>query len=91
MNFSQALEMASGYLGNPLVTALISNLPDTNVETGMYVTFNEGKLNKYRYEMHINVSAVKFDLVYNLTFKNIGVAQTITPRSFAGLSLTAKN
>lgn len=89
MNFSQALEMASGYLGNPLVTSLISNLPDTNVETGMYVTFNEGKLNKYRYEMHINVSAVKFDLVYNLTFKNIGVAQTITPRSFAGLSLTA--
>ena len=88
-NASKGIAMAGNYLNSAAVKKLIGDLPETSVNTGMYVTFSNGEVKSYRYEMNINVSSIQFSLVYSLTFKNVGVAATITPKTFTGLSLTA--
>ena len=88
MNASQALSFVGNYVNHPMVEKVLGTLPETSVNTGMYVTFSDGELKTYRYEMHIDVSSIKFDLVYNLTFKNVGQTQTITPKVFAGIAIT---
>ena len=65
-----------------MVEKMIGDLPETNVDTGLYVTFNGNKLNTYKYEMNINVTGITFSLTYNLTFKNVGVAPSISPKVF---------
>lgn len=86
---SAAISIVGNILNSSFVEKTIGSLPETSVNTGMYVTFTGGEIKTYRYEMHIDVSSIKFDLVYNLTFKNVGTAQTINPRVFSGLSLKA--
>ena len=88
MNFSQVMSLVGNYVNHPLVEKVLGTLPETSVNTGMYVTFTGGELKTYRYEMHVDVQSIKFDLVYNLTFKNVGKTQTITPRVFAGIAIT---
>lgn len=83
-NPSAAIALVGNYVNHPIVEKLIGALPETSVETAMYVTFSGDKLNTYRYVMGINVSGVKFDLTYNLSFKNQGKAPTISPKVFAG-------
>lgn len=87
-NTSAGIAMASKVLNNAMVKKIIGNVPENNVDTGMYVTFSNGEIKTYRYEMKINVTNIQFNLVYHLTFKNVGTASTITPRVFTGLSLT---
>ena len=80
--FSQGVALVGNYVNHPMVEYLIGSLPETSADTGLYVTFDGNKLNSYRYEMKIDVSGIKFDLSYTLTFKNIGVAPTIQPKVF---------
>lgn len=84
-NFSSAVGLVGNYVNHPMIEKIIGQLPETSVDTGMYVTFSGDKLNSYRYEMKIDVSGIKFDLIYSLNFKNIGVAPTITPKVFDGV------
>lgn len=88
MNVSQAVAIAGNYVNHPIVEKVLGTLPETSIKTGMYVKFSGGLLKTYRYEMHVDVENIKFDLVYNLSFKNVGVAQTITPKVFAGIAVT---
>lgn len=81
-NASAAIALVGNYINHPMIEKIIGELPETSVDTGMYVTFSGDKLNSYRYTMVIDVSDVQFNLTYNLTFKNIGVAPTITPKAF---------
>lgn len=83
-NASAGIALVGNYINHPMVESIIGSLPETSVDTGMYVTFHDDKLNSYRYEMNIDVSGIKFDLTYKLTFKNVGVAPTITPKVFEG-------
>lgn len=83
-NASAAIALVGNYLNHPIVEKLIGELPETSVNTAMYVTFSGDKLNTYRYVMGIDVSGIKFDLTYALTFKNQGKAPTITPKVFNG-------
>ncbi len=87
-NASAGIALASKILNNSTVQKLIGEVPENSVNTGMYVTFANGEVLSYRYEMQISVTAVQFSLVYSLNFKNVGVAKTITPRTFGDLSLT---
>ena len=87
-NFSQGLSLVGNYVNHPMVEKLIGELPETNVDTGMYVTFSNDKLNTYRYEMLIDVTGIQFTLTYSLTFKNVGVAPTITPKIFDNTYVT---
>lgn len=87
-NASAGIAMASKILNNATVKKLIGSVPANNVDTGMYVTFSNGEIKTYRYEMKINITSVQFNLTYQLTFKNIGTASAISPRVFTGLSLT---
>lgn len=87
-NASAGIALASKILNNSTVQKLIGEVPENSVDTGMYVTFANGEVLSYRYEMQISVIAVQFSLVYSLNFKNVGVAKTITPRTFGDLSLT---
>lgn len=88
MTISEALKFVGKYVNSSIVESKLGNLPDTSINTGIYVKFSDGKLLSYRYVMDINVSAITFNLTYNMTFKNIGVVGTITPKAFTGLSLT---
>lgn len=90
-NASQAISLVGNYLNHPIVEKLIGELPETSVNTGMYVTFLKDKLNSYRYEMKIDVSGIKFNLIYNLTFKNQGKAPTINPRTFNNTAVTEQD
>ncbi len=81
-NPSQAIALVGNFVNHPVVEKLIGKLPDTSINTAMYVTFSEDKLNTYRYVMSIDVSGVKLDLTYGLTFKNQGKAPTIVPKVF---------
>ena len=65
-----------------MVEKLVGELPETSVDTGMYVTFSGDKLSSYRYEMNIDVTGITLTLSYSLSFKNPGVAPTITPKVF---------
>lgn len=87
-NASKGIAMAGNYLNSAIVKKLIGDLPETSVQTGMYVTFSNGEIKSYRYEMNIDVSSIRFSMIYNLTFKNVGKAATLTPKTFVGLSLT---
>lgn len=87
-NFSAGLALVGNYINHPMVEKIIGELPETSVDTGMYVTFDGNKLNSYRYEMTIDVSGVTFSLTYDLMFKNIGKAPTINPKAFANTYVT---
>ncbi len=81
-NASSGIALVGNYINHPIVEKIIGALPETSVNTGMYVTFTGDKLNSYRYEMNVNVSSIQFSLTYSLNFKNIGAAPTITPKVF---------
>lgn len=81
-NFSQALTIIANYVNHPLVESILGPLPATSADCKMYVTFNNDKLDSYKYLMTINVTQIKFTLEYKLNFKNAGSAPTITPKSF---------
>lgn len=83
-NPSQAIALFGNYLNHPVVEKIVGELPETSVETAMYVTFSGDKLDTYRYLMSIDVTGIKLDLTYALTFKNQGQAPTIVPRVFEG-------
>jgi uncharacterized repeat protein (TIGR02543 family) len=87
-NISTAISLVGNYLNHPLVEKLIGEMPETSVDTGMYVTFSNGELKNYRYEMNISVSQLTFSLTYNLTFKNVGVAPTIVAPNYDNVSFT---
>lgn len=89
VNASSVISIASKVLNNSIVRRALSSVPENSVNTGMYVTFSDGKVQSYRYEMNVSVSSISFSLTYTLTFKNVGQAQTISPRAFVGLSLSA--
>lgn len=88
-NASAGVALASKVLNNSIVKKTLSSVPENNVETNMYVTFSNGEVQSYRYEMNVKVSSITFSLTYTLTFKNVGLAQTIVPRTFAGVSLSS--
>ncbi len=88
-NFSSAVSIVGNYINHPMVESLLGKLPETSVETAMYVSFDKDKLSTYRYTMGIDVTGLKFDLTYSLAFKNIGEAPTIVPKTFGGVSITA--
>lgn len=87
-NFSEGLSIVGKYINHPIVESILGSLPATSVNTGMYVTFSNDKLSTYRYEMKIDVSNIQMNLVYNLTFKNVGQAPTITPKVFNNTYVT---
>lgn len=81
-NASAGVSLIGNYINHPMVEKIIGELPETSVNTGMYVTFSGDKLNSYRYVMSVDVTGVTLSLTYALTFKNVGQAPTITPRVF---------
>lgn len=87
-NFSAGIALVGNYVNHPMVEKIIGELPETSVDTGMYVSFVGNKLNSYRYTMAIDVSGVSLTLNYSLTFKNIGVAPKISPRVFNNTYVT---
>ncbi len=90
-NASAGIALVGNYINHPMVESIIGSLPETSVDTGMFVTFSDDKLNSYRYEMNIDVSGIKLDLTYKLMFKNVGVAPTITPKVFEGMYVSAND
>lgn len=91
MNASKVLGIVGNYINNPIIEGVLGSLPETSVSTGMYVTFSNGELKDYRYEMKIDVENIKFNLIYRLSFKNVGKAQTISPKSIAGIAISTSD
>lgn len=88
-NFSDGVALVGNYVNHPMVEKIIGELPETSVQTGMYVSFSGARLNTYRYEMVINVSAVTLSLKYSLNFKESSVAPTINPKVFNSTYVTS--
>ncbi len=88
LNASTVISLIGNNINNPMVVKIIGELPDTAVDTGMYVTFSDGKISSYKYEMKISVTSLELSLVYNLTFTDSGTAKTIVPKTFSGVALT---
>ena len=88
LNASSVIALIGNNINNPIVAKTIGELPETSVSTGMYVTFSNGKIATYKYEITINVTNLQFSLVYTLTFTDSGEAKTIVPRTFEGISIT---
>ena len=89
-NTSSAISLLSKGLNNKYVLKVIKGVPSNNVNTGIYVAFSDGKINTYRYEMKISVSAITFSLTYNLQFKNIDKPINIIPQSFGEVKLSTQ-
>lgn len=89
MSISKGIALVGNYLNHPIVENIIGSLPETSVNTDIFVTFSNGEVNTYRYVMNINVTDLIFDLEYKLTFKNIGIDQNIKPKTFSGLAITS--
>lgn len=87
-NASKAISLIGNYINHPIVEKLIGQLPETSVQTDMYVSFANDKLISYRYLMDINVTGISLTLIYSLSFKNVGVAPTITPKVFNNTYVT---
>ncbi|MCR5079020.1 MAG: InlB B-repeat-containing protein [Bacilli bacterium] len=81
-NFSNVASIIGNYVNHPIVESIVGNLPETSVNSGMYVSFSGNKVDTYRYEMKVDVSGVQFNLTYDLTFKNVGKAPSISPKVF---------
>ncbi len=81
-NASSAISLLGNNINNPLIEAAIAKLPETAVDTGMYVTFDNGEISSYRYEMKINSAGIELSLIYSLKFDNVGTAQSIIPKTF---------
>ena len=81
-NASSAISLLGNNLNNPMVEKAITKLPETAVDTGMYVIFDGEKIKSYRYEMKINSAGIQLNLIYELIFDNVGAAQNIIPESF---------
>ena len=91
MSASKGIALVGNYLNHPIIENLIGTLPETSVNTNLFVTFSDGEIKTYRYIMDINVNNLTFNLEYKLTFKNVGLAQTLNPQQFAGLSISAND
>ena len=89
-NASAGIALAGKILNSSIVKKMIEDIPENDVDTGMYVTFSNGEIKTYRYEMKISVSNIQFNLEYQLTFKNVGKNAVISPKTFSGLSLTSQ-
>jgi hypothetical protein len=85
---SKAISIIGNHLNSPIVEKLIGELPETDVQTGMLVTFSNGCIQTYKYIMNINVSKVSFNLTYSLRFKNVGKTPTITPKAIVNAAVT---
>lgn len=88
MSISKGVALVGNYLNHPMVEKIIGSLPETSVNTDIFVTFSNGEINTYRYIMNINVNDLTFNLEYKLTFKNIGINQDIKPKTFSGLAIS---
>jgi hypothetical protein len=91
MSVSKGIALVGNYLNHPIIENLIGTLPETSVNTNLFVTFSDGEIKTYRYIMDINVNNLTFNLEYKLTFKNVGLAQTLNPQQFAGLSISTND
>lgn len=85
---SGIIALIGNNLNNSIVEKVIGALPETDVNTAMYVTFADNTIKNYRYEITITVTQISFNLVYDLTFKNVGTTPVINPSSFDGLYIT---
>lgn len=88
INASAAIALVGNYVNHPAVEKILGELPATAVDTAMFVTFANGKISSYEYQMAIDVEGLKMDLTYRLTFTGDGTAKTIVPREFSGVALS---
>lgn len=85
---SDVVALIGNNLNNPIIESLITELPETSIDTNMFVTFNKSQLSTYTYIITIDVSNITFNLEYILTFKNIGASNVIEVKDFGDLYLT---
>lgn len=79
---SDIVSLIGNNLNNPLIEHFIINLPETSVQTNMYVSFDGKFLNSYSYEISVAVSDIELSLTYELNFKNIGKDNEIKIKHF---------
>lgn len=82
------LTLIANNINNNLIQSVIGNLPLTSANTIMLVSFYNGKINTYSYNVTVNTAGIELSLDFNLEFKNVNNKKTIVPDLIAGLSIT---
>lgn len=80
------INTALSALNSPIVQRFI-DLPENDSNLNVYVTFDNGKIDKFEYEFSISVSLASITFSYELDFIKIGTGVTITPPDFQNISI----
>lgn len=91
MSFSSVIALIADNINNPVVEKMLGDLPETSADTALYVTFDGDQIGTYTYEFKVSVSELQFELKYSLNFIDVGVAESITPRSFEKVALSPED
>jgi len=86
---SSVISLIANNINNPIVENLLCELPETSADTNLYVSFDNDKIDSYIYEFKISASELQFDLKYTLKFTDVGTANTIIPKKFENVALSA--
>lgn len=81
------MNTALNALNSPIVQRFI-NVPEIDSNLNVYVTFDNGKIDKFEYEFSISVSLASITFHYDLDFVKVGTGVTITPPAFQNVSIS---
>ncbi|NLM19246.1 MAG: InlB B-repeat-containing protein [Clostridiaceae bacterium] len=81
------MNTALNALNSPIVQRFI-NVPENDSNLNVYVTFDNGKIDKFEYEFSISVSLASITFHYDLDFVKVGTGVTITPPAFQNVSIS---
>ncbi|MBR2474612.1 MAG: InlB B-repeat-containing protein [Clostridia bacterium] len=86
---SSVISLIINCINHPVIEKLLFELPETSADTNLYVSFNNDKLDSYTYVFKVSVSALEFELRYNLIFTDIGTAKNIETKSFENVAFSS--
>lgn len=85
---SGVVALLVNHINHPIVEKVIGELPLSDMNVKMFVTFKNGLISEYTYIVEVNVSSIKLNLEYNLKFKNVGKDTPISLDSYGDLALS---
>ena len=89
MSVSDVASLIANYINHPIIAKILCELPETDADTNIYVSFTDAKLDSYIYEFKVAVSNLQFNLKYTLKFSNIGTAKNIDAKKFENVALSS--
>ncbi len=91
LNFSTIASKIGDYLSNPFVKAALKKVPLNDINATSIVSFANGYISKYKYNISINVKGINFNLNYEMNIKNIDKNTVINTPKVEGVYIDSKD